>query len=268
MTEAPNSDKAPAVRAARRAIRIEWPYRALGLLLGLAGLGAGATAVFVTRVEAGPVALIAVGAIFTLVAMAGRIPRRLKLGENEADFYDEEIRETFSEIVDLVPPERFDEAEETLERVSPRLAPVVRPAQNALEYERAVLDLLAVLTDSDGDVHVTAPSGIADTGYDALIAGDSGRKVVVEIKYDIRNLSMNGVRRLQNQLAATRSQSGADQMLLITGHLPANPGVFAQFFLVHQIRVVLVGGRGDLPALRSAIREMLDLPKQPPRRSD
>jgi hypothetical protein len=54
--------------------------------LGIASLGAGGVAVFITHVEAGPVALLFVGLIFMIVALSGRLPTRLKLGENEAEW--------------------------------------------------------------------------------------------------------------------------------------------------------------------------------------
>src|SRR6266566_2872095 len=53
-------------------------------VLGIAALGAGGAAVFITHLEAGPVALLVVGLILLLVGMSGRMPTRLKVGENEA----------------------------------------------------------------------------------------------------------------------------------------------------------------------------------------
>ncbi len=54
------------------------------MALGLIGLGAGGVAVFVTHLEAGPVALLVVGFLFLLIGMSGRMPSRLKIGDNEA----------------------------------------------------------------------------------------------------------------------------------------------------------------------------------------
>ena len=60
----------------------------MAVALGVAGLGAGGVAVFVTKLEAGPVALLAVGFLFIVVGMSGRLPNRLKIGESEAAWPD------------------------------------------------------------------------------------------------------------------------------------------------------------------------------------
>jgi hypothetical protein len=80
----------------RQAIKISRWARAAAGFLGLAGVGAGGTAVFVTDVEAGPVALIGVGAIFLLIALAGTMPTRLKIGDNEAEW--QEINEAIEAV--------------------------------------------------------------------------------------------------------------------------------------------------------------------------
>src|SRR4051794_5360889 len=79
--------------------------RAAAWVLGLGGLGSGGTAVFVTDSEAGPVALLVVGLILVLVAVGGRLPTRLKFGDNEAawDAVEEYVTVT---VTDAPPPER------------------------------------------------------------------------------------------------------------------------------------------------------------------
>ena len=68
-------------------------WRAVAVALGVAGLGAGGVAVFVTKLEAGPVALLAVGFLFLVVGMSGRLPNRLKIGESEAAWDTEKSKE-------------------------------------------------------------------------------------------------------------------------------------------------------------------------------
>jgi hypothetical protein len=70
---------------------------------GIAGLGAGGVAVFITHVEAGPVALLAVGLIFMIVALGGRLPTRLKIGENGAE-WQEAAGEVIETALDAAPP--------------------------------------------------------------------------------------------------------------------------------------------------------------------
>jgi tetratricopeptide (TPR) repeat protein len=59
-------------------------------------------AVFVTHVEAGPVALIAGGVLFMFIALSGVLPTRLKIGDNEAE-WQQEIAESAASIRRQVP---------------------------------------------------------------------------------------------------------------------------------------------------------------------
>lgn len=71
--------------------------RWLAGLLGVAGLGAGGTAVFLTHVEAGPVALIGAGVLFLFLALGGVMPTRVRVGEAEAEF-QRQIQESVERI--------------------------------------------------------------------------------------------------------------------------------------------------------------------------
>ena len=75
----------------------------MAYVLGSAGLGAGGVAVFITHVEAGPVALLAVGLIFMIVALSGRLPTRLRVGDNEAE-WQEVAGNIIETAVDASPP--------------------------------------------------------------------------------------------------------------------------------------------------------------------
>jgi tetratricopeptide (TPR) repeat protein len=85
----------------RQAVKVQpWARWAAGFA-GVAGCGSGGTAVFLTHLEAGPVALIAGGALFLLVALAGVLPTRLKIGDNEAEW--QEVAESVASIQRQVP---------------------------------------------------------------------------------------------------------------------------------------------------------------------
>jgi tetratricopeptide (TPR) repeat protein len=68
-------------------------WRAVAVALGAGGLGAGGVAVFVTKLEAGPVALLVVGFLFIIIGMSGKLPNRLKIGEAEAEWQIKESEE-------------------------------------------------------------------------------------------------------------------------------------------------------------------------------
>jgi hypothetical protein len=79
-------DKPQVLRAA---VQLTRPMRWAALALGLAGLGAGGAAVFITHLEAGPVALLAAGLVLALIGLGGVMPTRLKIGDNEAEWMQE-----------------------------------------------------------------------------------------------------------------------------------------------------------------------------------
>ena len=80
----------------RLPVKVQTWARWLAGLLGAAGLGAGGAAVFLTQAEAGPVALIAAGALFLLLALGGVMPTRVKIGESEAEW--QEIAQSVADI--------------------------------------------------------------------------------------------------------------------------------------------------------------------------
>lgn len=85
----------------RQAVRIQPWARWVAGFLGAAGVGSGGVAVFLTHVEAGPVALIAGGVLFLFLALGGVMPTRLKIGDNEAEW--QEIADSVANIQRQVP---------------------------------------------------------------------------------------------------------------------------------------------------------------------
>lgn len=163
----------------RAAVKLSRPMRWTALALGLAGLGAGGTSVFITHVEAGPVALLAVGLVLALVGLAGVLPTRLKVGDNEAEFYQEQQRQVATALKEGVEarPAVLGVVQEPnavtsatlrafqawvsadndmkgiVERVAEVAPQVAAPAQSALEYERMVGDMaVKILSEPDLDV--------------------------------------------------------------------------------------------------------------------
>jgi hypothetical protein len=86
----------------REAIPIKAWARWISGVLGLAGVGSGGAAVFLTHVEAGPVALIAGGVVFLLISFSGVMPTYLKVGATEAK-WQREVRESVRRIEEKAP---------------------------------------------------------------------------------------------------------------------------------------------------------------------
>lgn len=80
----------------RQAVKVQPWARWVAGFLGAAGVGSGGTAVFLTHVEAGPVALIGGGVLFLFLALGGVMPTRLKIGDNEAEW--QELAESVANI--------------------------------------------------------------------------------------------------------------------------------------------------------------------------
>lgn len=100
MMDKPDTD--PESLSRRTAIKLEPWARWVSGAVGVLGAAAGTLAVFTRDVEAGPVALIFVGALLLIIALSGRLPFRLKIGDNEAEF-SEEVVESFKRIIREAP---------------------------------------------------------------------------------------------------------------------------------------------------------------------
>lgn len=174
--------KSPAV--GKQAIRLNDVQRWLIGILGAGGLGGGSVATFMDSAEAGPVAMIAVGAIFLLIGLAGVLPTRLKIGDNEAEFW-EEVGEKVGEVIeDLPAPVRA----EVIASIATSTPEAVAPALRAAAYEEMVIKMIedAVATfnarrpNPEDHVRVERPS--RQDRYDVLIVDPLGCSVEIDAR--------------------------------------------------------------------------------------
>lgn len=183
-----SSDKPQLLRAA---IKLSKPSRWAAFILGVAGLGAGGVAAFIAHLEAPPVALLAVGLVLALVGLAGVLPTRLKVGDNEAEFLEQRLAVVLSESVEAAPTETArEQVAEVVDRVAAIAPAAAAPAQSAYEYDKTVLAMLRELARSAR----TFPKlwefedGLRDPGFDALGKVPASkenpreRHILVEIK--------------------------------------------------------------------------------------
>jgi hypothetical protein len=171
----------PALRSPTN--KLSTPSRVTAYSLGIASLGAGGVAVFTTHVEAGPVALLFVGLIFMIVALSGRLPTRLRIGESEAEWQDVAgaIIET---AVDASPPsvkaEIVPQLEELVE-VAPRAA---APALSGFLYESSIEATIARTASTLPEVEQVRTRVMVDRvgEFDLAIEATRNRLILVEIK--------------------------------------------------------------------------------------
>jgi hypothetical protein len=136
----------------RAPIRLGKPSRWSAFVLGLAGLGAGSVAVFVTHLEAGPVALLLVGLVLALIGLGGVLPTRIKIGENEAEF-QHVIGDALQTLVETARPESKEEVAEVIDRVAEVAPDTASSALSTIAYERLVERMLSrVASDIRDDI--------------------------------------------------------------------------------------------------------------------
>ena len=180
--------------------KLGMPSRVTAFALGVAGLGAGGLAVFITHLEAGPVALLAVGLVFMIVGLAGTLPTRLKVGDSEAAWeIEREAMETFVERVADATPEanqrEFLGALSELAEDAPRIA---GPALSGLAYERLVMSMIAEAVDmlredpSLSGLDLATEKRLSNRVADALISAGDGRNLLIEVKAFNQRLSREG----------------------------------------------------------------------------
>lgn len=198
LTDVADTDVEAPRRAARATNKLGTASRLAAFALGITGLGAGTVAVFVTHLEAGPVALLAVGLIFMIVGLAGTLPTRLKVGDNEAAWeIERQAVETFVERVAEVTPvanqREFlgalgDLVEGAPEVAARGISAFAYEQQLRVELEEVVRELEYSFPDGhpvDFLTEVTADRQMVD----AIIQGPTGRLVAVEAKLSAQRLA-------------------------------------------------------------------------------
>lgn len=219
MADGPALDAKPQ----RRPIRIDAWARWVAGIIGVTGFVAGGTATFTRDVEAGPVALIAVGALFLIVSLAGFLPTRLKVGDNEAEWL-ESAGEALADVTDLVPTESRAQAASVLETLARTQPEAAAPAIAAFAYEQVIFSMLYDAVQEfarrTGRPQLTIkrepPEG-RDRGLDGLLVDEFGRQVAIEVKAYSRPLPAAAVEAVVRRF---RSWDTPERQLLFISRTP------------------------------------------------
>ena len=165
--------------ARRQALKLGPRSRWILGMVGALGLGAGATAVFTREVEAGPVALLALGALFFLIGILGVMPTRLKIGDNEAD-WTEAVGDAFGSVIDAVPPENLPQVEEAIIELSTIAPEVANRARTSMLQEQILMGRVVGSVARLGLGMGVEPLHVPGGGRpDAVVTGPNGQKVWV-----------------------------------------------------------------------------------------
>jgi hypothetical protein len=238
------------------ALQINAWWRGFISVIGLAALGAGGLAVFVTHLEAGPVALLVVGLILLLIGAGGRLPNRLKVGENEAAW--EAVEDFVSRVAGDVPSEQTPELIHALTELA-EVAPAAAAAglgaiTGRIAYRDMVIEMLTeAVRETNGPVNLkfSPPS----TGESSVISAPNGSNLLVQIR---NRVDVNVVKEMTAVVAAEVS-SGVFRVLLVTNEEPSNLAS-VRLMSSESVRHVRITGRDDLPKLVAAIRQAFDIP--------
>jgi hypothetical protein len=250
-------------------MRIKGRRQLLVVVLGLIGLGSGGAAVFITQLAAGPVALLAVGLVLLLVGLGGRLPSRLKFGDNEAAW---DAVETFVErAAENASPADRPGLALLLGDLAQAAPAVAAPALSAFAYEDMILGMLkeaaldlarsqdaAVSLHLQGLPEQNEPAWL-DTWRairpDAVIADYRGAHVVVEIKAG--RIGGDVVNRLAAVLGAYQLIPGdwAPGVLLVSRDGPSREARHAIAERLPQAVTVEIASSEDTPKLITAVGE-------------
>ncbi|UMG93990.1 TfuA domain-containing protein [Nocardioides sp. TF02-7] len=137
-----DDQKAPARR--KQAIKLKSEQRWLVGLLGAAGMGAGSVATFLDAAEVGPAVMIGIGAIFFLIGLAGVLPTRLKIGDTEAEFW-QEVGEKVGEVLEQLPPQTRAEVLASIATSAPE---AVGPSLQAAAYDEMIIQMVKDAVDA------------------------------------------------------------------------------------------------------------------------
>jgi len=246
----------PAVQ--RPGNRLSTPSRVTAYAFGVAALGAGGVAVFTTHVEAGPVALLFVGLIFMIIALSGRLPTRLKIGENEAEWQDFAggVIET---AVDAAPPSVKAELAPQLEELAQIAPRVAAPALSGLAYQaNLAYSVTQVVNDIPDAQQVHTSVRLDEVGeFDLVIEATGNRFILVEVKASPR-LSIAQVTPIIEKAHFYReTYPDRKTALLFISRYSLSAGIRALFIQTPNAACIVFRSREDESAMVGAINDLL-----------
>lgn len=114
---------APPKRDENHKPELQRVSRSLSCLIGTASVVAGGISVFTTENQVGSGALLILGALFLIIAISGRIPSRLQIGDNSMEWQEKAekiVTESVKESVELASPEKQEDIIEQIDDIAPR----------------------------------------------------------------------------------------------------------------------------------------------------
>lgn len=159
------------------ALQLHTGFRWLAALLGVAALFFGTLGVFVVERDWGPIALLVVGTLLTVVGMTGRIPS-VKWKDSEVNWPGEKA--AADAVRDIIESGTTSETVQILNRIKSTSPAVSAAGLSALHFEISIEQALRRALPQG----ITAQEGVVFGGWrpDVVLENADGLKVPVEIR--------------------------------------------------------------------------------------
>lgn len=230
--------------------------RWLSGVVGAAGLVAGGSATFEAEGEAGAVGLLAVGALFLVVAMAGALPSRVSFGGNEAEWGA--VQEYVTTTVQTAPLEQRPVLLASL-RTLARAAPLAAgPALESLAFDAVVREMIREIAHDTRPAITTESAHQPDSGRNLVIHGND-RRVIVEILYSGQRPE-NYAKAYARHSDFLRHEPDASLMIVVPWPMTFSTMEFMNNHDRVQVVPAIESDAGSIESLRTAILELLELP--------
>jgi hypothetical protein len=254
-----SSELTKKLSAITTAPKIDIWYRVGAIVLGLVGLAGGGAAVFLTHVEAGPVALIVVGFLFILIGVSGRLPNRLKIGDNEAEWYSLllHVQETTEAAARSAVKSELEHAFKRLEGASPEIVTAMANLAFHFFAQSMLQEVVARLEGVQDYPHKLAN----EVHY--VLHGPNGKRAYHEVIAEPGNdKESSKFLERKARIAPLLADIGVDRFLYITnGDLPRK--LRAAIMNDPLIETISISDEADLPKLLETITSVLELPEAP-----
>ena len=218
------------------------------------GLGAGGAAVFITHVEAGPVALLIVGLVFLLIGMGGRMPNRIKAGDYEAAW--EAVQEFAVRVADEIPIEARPELLDAVGDLAEAAPSAAARALSAWLYEEQIMSMLRELALTDGKITFDPLSN--DRLFDGVVVGLE-RRVAIEIKARQREVGSETLSAFSGIVAIERNKAAVPITGLLVSRTKLAPAAQNRLGAAPYIYVAVIRGPEDRDKLATALVGALGL---------
>jgi hypothetical protein len=196
-----------------------------------------------------------VGLLLLLIGMAGRLPSRIKIGDNEAEW--QAVERFVEQVADRTPPEEQGKLLADLTELAKGAPQAASAGLSAIAYEqlvtRMVYDAFVDLPEKPAGT-VSAPG--PDAGFDLVLNTDN-RTVIFEVKYSSYSIGTRTLAiaaRTRNDLAEGSARATA---FIVVSATPLTQDGIQFLRQLEGVFVVVVRGPEDRNLLIGAVRAAL-----------